>query len=115
MAESSQSTSSASYSRFSSSSTSFAAETPETVSDCEVDSGVHKVRYVHTMLYNHFFGGIIGQKLENNGYTFWEVWNRIMGTNLSIIASCLMAVSALWLIQSRSPRAQPRGRGLYKP
>ena len=89
MAESSQSTSSASYSRFSSSSTSFAAETPETVSDCEVDSGVHKVRYVHTMLYNHFFGGIIGQKLENNGYTFWEVWNRIMGTNLSIIASCL--------------------------
>ena len=39
MAESSQSTSSASYSRFSSSSTSFAAETPETVSDCEVDSG----------------------------------------------------------------------------
>ena len=90
MAESSQSTSSASYSRFSSSSTSFVAETPETVSDCEVDSGVHKVRYVHTMLYNHFFGGIIGQKLENNGYTFWEVRNRIMGKNLSIIASCLL-------------------------
>ena len=43
------------------------------------------------MLYNHCFGGIIGQKLENNGYTFWEVWNRIMGKNLSIIASCLCA------------------------
>ena len=53
---------------YSSSSTSFAAETETIVSDCEVDSGeeaeVHKVsdyvtmpiRYVHSMLNNIFFG-----------------------------------------------------------
>ena len=34
-----------------------------------------------SMLNNIFFPGIIGLKLENNGYTFWEVRNRIIGKN----------------------------------
>ena len=47
------------------------------------------------MLNNNFLGGIIGLKLENNGYTFWEVRNRIIGKFLSIIASCLVGDLAM--------------------
>ena len=41
------------------------------------------------MLNDNFFPGIIGLKPGNNGYTFWELRNRIIGNILSIIASCL--------------------------
>ena len=61
----------------------------------------HYVQCLHIilMLNDNFFPGIIGLKPENNGYTFWELRNRIIGKILSIIASCLLFSSVTLICQ----------------
>ena len=66
----------------------------DSAGEAEVDAGpsikvLSAFAYSIIMLNDNFFPGIIRLKPENNGYTFWELRNRIIGRILSIIASCL--------------------------